>query len=158
MQRRTSDGALNLYPADDSRGWRVIRVVSFSDGLEKVASGDWMLVDDVNGNPWYFQLKANFTTDQDLPSGASSSSITESECKLNAGCGGKSRTMGMSEDRRLCRRDIVSHALPPEDAVERAINKVKMWPHPASRIDDGTGIAVYGDRAVRVYPRLYPRP
>ncbi len=102
------------------------------------------------GNHVGYQVLANLTKDEDLPSGASSSSITASECELNCG---KSRTVGLPEDKRISRRTRMGRALPPEDAVERAQAKVRMWPHSASRIDNGRGDPVYGDRAVRVYPK-----
>ena len=153
-QARTSQGALNLYPADISNGWRVIRIVSFALGLEKVARGEWTLVNDEQGNPFYFQVKTNFKTDQDLPSGASSASITLGEVLRNAGLFGKSRTAGMTEDARLSRPRLPNgHAPAPEDAIERAQEKVKQWPFPASRVDDGSGTPVFGDRACRVYPK-----
>jgi hypothetical protein len=59
----------------------------------------------------------------------------------------------MPEEKRISWRDKYGKALVPEDAIERAQEKVKQWPWPASRIDDGRGEPVFGDRAVRVYPK-----
>jgi hypothetical protein len=150
-ERYIAAGDLPLYPVDASRGWRVIRYVNFAKGLERAAKGEWALRNDEQGNPWYFQIVASFKTDQDLPSGATSSSITSRECMLNAGViekrngvilGAKSRTMRMTEDERLSQPKRPNGRVPPpEDAIERAIAKVREWPLP------------HGDRSVRVYPK-----
>ena len=108
-----------------------------------------------------YQIRANVQSDRELPSIRSSCSITVSVVLLIAGQAfrqGKSRTAGMSEEQRISRRWIEGkkadgRTLPPEDAVERATEKLKQWPYPASRIDDGSGEPVYGDRATRVYPQ-----
>lgn len=146
-----------LYPADTTLGWRVIRRVTLACGTYKAISGQWREVHDEHGNHWGYQVVANFKTDAELPSGASSSSITVREMELNAFTVlkyGKSQTAGMSEDDRISRRHYKSgRKLAPEDAVERAVAKVRQWPFPASRVDDGSGAAVFGDRAVRAYPR-----
>ncbi len=81
--------------------------------------------------------------------------ITLAELKRNAGLYGRSHTLGMSEWKRLRRqaRFDPSKILPPEDATERAIEKVRLWPYPASVIGaDENGSPVFGDKAVRVYP------
>jgi len=154
-QRRAEKGerCVSVYPPDTSLGWRVIYHVSKPQAAAKLASGEWREVYDEHGNFMGCQVLATFKQDEELPSGASSSSITVSECELNAGLGGRSHTVGMPEDRRISRRNQVGRALPPEDAVERAQAKVNQWPWPASRIDDGSGQPVYGDRAVRCYPK-----
>jgi hypothetical protein len=134
--------SLNLYPADVTLGWRVIRRVSQARGERKLALGEWREVHDEYGNLQGYQVLATFKTDLDLPSGASSTSITVSECELNAGLRGKSRTYGLDEDERLSRRNQqTGKALPPEDAIERARAKVREWP------------LAHGDRARRVYPK-----
>ena len=46
---------------------------------------------------------------------------------MNAGLYGRSRTAGMSEGERINRRNPMGHALPPEDAIERAMEKVKVF-------------------------------
>ena len=123
--RRAHAGELPLYPADASRGWRVIRMSSFAAASDKLARGEWKVMNDEQGNPWYFQICTTFKTDQDLPSGASASSLTPRESMMSAGLYGRSRTVGMSEDERISRRNLAGHPLPPEDAIERAIEKVK---------------------------------
>ncbi len=156
--RRKCDGEFPVYPVDDSRGWGVVRMVSFEYGVDKVAEGKWSLMEHPNGEPWYFQFRANFKTDSELPAGElSPTTITEDESKLNAGLFGKSATgwMDLDDPRRLIRHERFDpdKPLPPEDHIERAQAKVKLWSWPASRIDDGLGKPVYGDRAVRVYPK-----
>ncbi len=124
-QRRACDGAISLYPAETSLGWRVIGTTTAPIAAERLARGEWREVYDEHGNFWGYQVLANFTKDEDLPSGASSTSITVRECELNAGLGGRSRTAGMTEEQRISRKNKFGKALPPEDAVERAQEKVK---------------------------------
>ena len=153
--RRLEGGSLYLYPADDSRGWTHIRIIPFNEGLKKVAEGKFILHTDANGEPWYFQIRANNKTEEEIPGGIPSpTAITAHESMLNAGLFGCSATYDLNESQRMTR--IAEHDsdkyLPPEDEIERAQEKVRQWPWPASRIDDGMGEPVYGDRAVRVYP------
>jgi hypothetical protein len=150
----------DLYPPTTTLGWRVIRKVTAAEVDDALARSLWREVYNELGNFAGYQIKPNFQTDDDLPTGWSSRpigvTVTISEMDLNAGTKfkrGKSRTLGQSEDKRIARKSAVGKALPPEDAVERAIEKVKLWPFPANRIDDGTGEPVYGDRAVRCYPK-----
>jgi hypothetical protein len=128
--RRLSENMLPLYPADASRGWRVIRQVPFAKGSEKVAAGEWALLCHTDGTPWYFQIIANFKADADLPASEPTRPITAHESALNAGLFGQSRTAGMPEDVRLSRHDRydTDRPLPPEDAVERAMAKTRVWP------------------------------
>lgn len=151
----------DLYPPTTTLGWRVIKLVTAAEAQGALEQGLWREVYDEQGNLAGYQIKANFQTDDDLPSGWSSCAISENEMDLNAGAAfkhGRSKTAGMPEDLRVARRHIhgkkaTGKALPPEDAVERALAKVKLWPYPASRVDDGKGEPVFGDRAVRVYPK-----
>jgi hypothetical protein len=154
-QRRQEKGerSVNVYPPDTSLGWRVIYMVSALKAAERLAAGVWREVYDEYGSFWGCQVVANFGKDEAILSGASSTSITVSELELNAGLRGKSRTVGLSEEQRIARINGKGKPLPPEDAIERAQAKVKQWPYPASRIDDGRGEPKYGDRAVRVYPK-----
>jgi len=156
---RTSNEAycLNLYSADIALGWRVIRTVRQCQGAKKVQLGEWRMVLNELGEHIGYQVLANFRTDRDLPSGASSTSITVTEILLNALTifrDGRSRTKGLSEEKRITRhRHIDGKALPPEDAVERAQAKVAAWPRPASHVIPGDQDSPMGDRAVRVYPK-----
>ena len=134
--RRAAEGALYLYPADDSHGWKEIRIVPFREGLMMVAAGKWALRFDEHRQPWYFQLKQG--AKEGVGSEPSPTTITANESGLNA----------CSSDAR----DKNKPTRPFYDAVDRVVEKVKQWPYPASRIDDGSGEAVYGDRATRVYP------
>jgi len=123
-QRRVKSGEINLFPAETSLGWRVIRQVSCSEASEKLATGEWREVYDEHEKFLGCQVLANFKKDEDLPSGATSTSITVWECMLNAGLGGKSHTAGLPEERKVSRKTRFGKALPPEDAVERARAKV----------------------------------
>ena len=133
-QCRELRGEIAVYPAETSLGWRVIRHVPATEAREKLATGEWREVYDEHQSFLGCQILANFKVDQELPSGASSTSITVRECLLNAGIretsrgvvlGLKSRTAGMTEDERISRKNKFGKPLPPEDAVERARAKVK---------------------------------
>ncbi len=106
-----------------------------------LARGLWRDVCDEAGTHIGYQLLGGTRLERKaFPSSrASSTSISVRECQRNAGEFGASRTTG-----RLGK---------PADAIERAVEKVKQWPFPASRIDDGRGEPVFGDRAVRCYPK-----
>jgi hypothetical protein len=129
--RRASNGALNLYPADTTLGWRVIGLTTALRAAEKLARNEWREVYDEHGTHLGYQVIANFKTDQDLSSNPSSCAVTVRESELYAGqCfrRGKSSTMGMPEDKRLSRPKGPNGRIPsPEDAVERAVEKVKEW-------------------------------
>lgn len=155
-QRRAafSDRSIYVYGADTSRGWRIVQVVTPESAYKKVMEGKCSELFDDLGNFLGVQILAAVKTDQDLPSGTSTTTITARDVLYFVGGGGKSRTIGMSEDRRITRYSPVTcKALPPEDRVERVIAKVQQWPFPASRIDSGRGPVKFGDRATRVYPR-----
>jgi hypothetical protein len=130
-QRRFRGGALNLYPAETTLGWRVIGLTTALRAAEKLAQNEWREVYDEHGTHLGYQIVANFKTDQELSSNPSSCAVTVRESELNAGqCfrRGKSRTMGMPEDKRLSRPKGLNGRIPaPEDAVERVVEKVKEW-------------------------------
>lgn len=138
---QSSERCISVYPADTTLGWRVIKMVSAQLAMAKLALGVWREVHDEHGSFQGCQVLATVKSDSELPSGASSTSITVNECELNAGLGGKSRTAGLSEDKRISRFRTDGKALPPEDAIERAEAKVREWTE------------LHGDRAIRVYPK-----
>jgi hypothetical protein len=157
-QRRAAGSirCIDVYPADVSLGWRIVRQVTPEFAYKKVLDGQWREAFDDCGNFLGCQVIAAIGIDRELSDEEeSASTITAHENRLNAGLDGRSRTIGMSEDRRITRRHPKTwSALPPEDAIERAIAKVQQWPYPASRIDNGRGPIAYGDRAIRVNPRV----
>lgn len=135
-----------LFAAETTLGWRVVRRVSGAQGEEMLARGQWRDVYDASGNHIGYQVIASYKTDLEILSGSSSCSITAREIELNAGLRGRSRTAGMSEEQRISRRaPRTGSPLPPEDAIERAIAKVKEWPRS------------HRDRAVRIYPNPVKR-
>jgi len=155
-QRRARGAARNLYlfAAGTTLGWRVVHMTSSTEAAENLAKRRWRQVYDEQGNLLGYQIMADKRSDTEILSKPTACSITMRVCQLNAGLGGRSRTLGMPEAKKLNRPAGSNGHIPvPDDAVERAIQKVRQWPHPASRIDDGTGVAVYGDKAVRVYPK-----
>ena len=148
-----------LYPAETILGWRVIRMVTGARGEEMLARGEWRDVYDENGRHIGYQILSGTSCEREVFTSSYSCSvtITISEIIKNAGVcfpRGKSLTAGLPEEKRITRtRPDDGKKLPPEDAVELAQAKVALWPFPASRIDDGKGEPVYGDRACRVYPK-----
>lgn len=147
------DRCIDVYSADTSLGWRIVRQVTALYAFHRVVEGKWRELFDSIGNFYGVQVVPAVKTDQELPSGSSAATITFRDNMLYAGCGGRSRTIGRSEDFRITRYSQVScKALPPEDRIERVIAKVQQWPYPASRIDNGRGQPCFGDRAIRVYP------
>lgn len=154
--RRSARGerCVDVYSAEMSCGWRIIRQVTARYAYDKVIEGRWRELFDDLGNFLGVQVVNALKTDQDLPSGTSATTITARDSMLFAGLGGPSRTITMNEDARISRFNAKTcRALPPEDHIERVIAKVQQWPFPASRIDSGDAMR-FGDRAVRVYPRF----
>ncbi len=157
-ERRSSSGALfNLYAANATLGWRVIDQVTGTLAAQKVAAGKWREVLFEDESFAGYQVVSATTSGKKVPSREGSPpTITLAEVQMNAGLYGRSRTLGMPEWKRSLRRAKYDKdkILAPEDAIERAIEKVKLWPFPANRIGtDDDGNPVYGDRGIRVYPK-----
>ncbi len=117
------------------------------------ALGTVRRVEHEDGTSAGYQMVEAAVREDDLPSREPDCGITARESQMNAGLRGRSRTKGLSEDERMARRSSKGRVMEPEDAIERAMEKVRLWASPASRIDDGRGKPVYGDRAVRCYPK-----
>jgi hypothetical protein len=148
------DRCIDVYAADTSRGWRIVRKVTALYAFDRVVEGKWQEIFDGMGNFHGVKILAAVKSDQELPSGTSATTITARDAQLFAGLGGKSQTIGRSEEFRLTRASRTTcKALPPEDHIERVMAKVAQWPYPASRVDDGRGVKIFGDRAIRCYPR-----
>lgn len=146
-----------LFSSDTALGWRVIRRVSFASSERNVDKGIWRRVNSHLGAHIGYQLVCSANCGFDIPSHSSPTYISASEVMLYAGQAfkdGLSRTAGLTEKERAARRGKWDKILPMEDAVERVSGKVELWPHPASRMDDGKGDPVFGDKAIRVYPRV----
>ena len=131
-RRRAVRGeTMNLYPAETSLGWRIVRQVTAMEAAEKVALGHWSWVWYETGELAGAQMLASFKTDFDLPSNdRTAATITLVEVRMNAGEMGRSHTLGMPEYRRVSRHAKYDdkRILEPEDKIERAIFKIKMWP------------------------------
>lgn len=164
--RRAASGlVVDVFSTNRILGWRVVRQVPVEQALEQVALLKWREIWYDNGELAGFQpLKQpeKKTLHQVLVEQLIAVTITLSEVQRNAGLHGRSHTIGMPEWRRLKRhaRFDEKKILPPEDAIERAIEKVRLWPYPASvkrdarggAVTDLKGAPVFGDKAVRVYP------
>jgi hypothetical protein len=128
--RSTKNKLHNLYAADVTVGWFVVRLVSYSEGEQGVAEGTMLRVVDERGHPAGYQLVARKeTTGEELPSQPTAIALTRKEAEALAGALGRSRTASMHPDdpRRLERRNKKGVLLPAEDFVERALAKVKAW-------------------------------
>lgn len=140
----------DLFPPITTLGWRAIRKVTAAQAIDAMEAGRWREVVDEDGQFAGYQINSSPMADV---ARESSRSISKNELELNAGAhmkDGHSRTIKLPEDRKLGR---IAKALQPEDAVERAIRKVESWPFPASRKNGAHGAPVFGDRAVRAYPK-----
>src|SRR5690242_6631755 len=166
-RRAVSGVMIDLFDENTSLGWRVKYRVSAALALEKIALKQWREIWFDNGELAGVQpLKPEQkkTLGKVLVERLIAVTITLPEVKRNAGVYGRSRTIGMPEWKRLRRQHVAkekyNRIVDPEDATERAIEKVRAWPFPASVMRDGRGAAVvdehgepvFGDKAVRVYP------
>jgi hypothetical protein len=150
-----------LFAANTTLGWSVIRRVTFRFGEAKVAARKWRQIQDQFGTHIGYQplvcVMPVPKAKEDLRDKLPPTQLKAKDARLIAGLSGKSKTAGLSEGRRLKRhaKYDVDKILAPEDAIERAQEKVKQWPFPASRIDKGKkkSAPVFGDRATRVYPK-----
>ena len=104
-QRRASKGDISVFPAETSLGWRAIRTVTVARAVQKLANGEWAEVRDQQGNFLGCQVLANFKKDEDLPSGATSTSISARECVLNAMGLRESRTARLTEQEKISRKN-----------------------------------------------------
>jgi hypothetical protein len=122
-----------VYGSYTTLGWRVVRHCTQARGEAMVQQGEWRrVVSRESGELIGFQLVSPDRCtkgDYDLLSMHAPAAISVSEMQVNAGCHGRSRTRGMSEDRRLERRE-------PEDAIERTMAKIAVWPLVGSRKGD----------------------
>ncbi|HEV2133777.1 MAG TPA: hypothetical protein VGR47_05895 [Terracidiphilus sp.] len=169
-QRRAQSGkVVDLYSAHTALGWRVVRQVPVELAVERVALRQWREVFLESGELAGVQpLKAveRKTLNQVLLQRLIAVTITNAELRRYCGLYGRSRTLGRSEwwreKRQRAAREKHGAIVDPEDAIERAIEKVRQWPYPAS-VDEGGAARysrvterdgrVYGDRAPRVYPQ-----
>ena len=121
-----------VYAAETLLGWRVMRYVLFVRGEDMVAAGKWREVYDEQNNHIGFQEMPGRQRDEQKLSMQSSTGLVAHDIVLNAGRafkGGKSRTVGLTEDQRLNRvHGQTGKPLPPEDAVELVEAKVRIWP------------------------------
>lgn len=154
-----------LFEAGSQVG-RVIRFVSQSLAARRVNEGKWREVfyeDDLS--PAGYQPVASVdagqararTGRQVVIDMAKAATITLTETRMVAGEFGRSRTAGMPEwkrERRVRRAQEFRRIVALDDAIELAQEKVRLWPYPANVIgQDQQGKPVYGDKAVRVYPK-----
>lgn len=168
-ERRAALGlVVDVFSPNTNLGWKVIRQVPVSYALQQIAQKQWREIWYEHGELAGVQpLKpvastATKTLHQVLTEALIGVTITRQELERNAGLYGRSHTIGMSEWKRLRRhaRFDERKILPPEDATERAIEKVKQWPFPANVMRNAHGVAVhdadgkpvFGDKAVRTYP------
>jgi hypothetical protein len=128
--RIRSNREFHLYATNTTLGWRVIRHTSAEVGESKVAAGLWRRVYESVSlkHVGYQPLGADRLTDEDLHSMQQSSAcITADEMELIAGVafkGSRSMTFGMDE---VARTERITRGLAPEDEVERAVAKFRVW-------------------------------
>ena len=133
-----------LYSNDISRGWRVVKDITFNKGEQAVVDGALHHVFDGLGRFAGYQL-VDDSYEQMLPSEESTCSISTRESAANAGLLGRSATEYLREEQRLARKArYTERKLPPEDFIERAKAKVRLQTSSANND---------GDKALRVYPK-----
>lgn len=147
-RNRSPEQEFILFRATSSLGWAISKRISYDKGERLVDQRVARRVDDEYGKHIGYQPCEPSEAKDDAPVVRSSPAISQGEILANAGTAfrlGGSRTAKMSEAMRISRTHPRSgKLLPAEDRIERAVAKVKAWPHPAS---------VAGDKAVRVYPK-----
>lgn len=148
---------LNVYPAETALGWRVVRQIGFGDAAQKVTLGHARWIHYESGDLAGIQMLASFALDYELPAGSPTpATITVMESRMNAGEFGRSHTAGMTEPERLSRhaRYDDKAILEPEDKIERAIAKVRIWPLLRNR-EPGLAVRVVKDAPrENAFPRL----
>jgi hypothetical protein len=158
-RRRLHGLTVNLFSSNTLLGWSVIRQVPAREALEQIALKKWREIWYENGDLAGVQpLRAEQrkTLGDALTERLIGVTITLNEVQRNAGLFGPSHTRGLPEWKRLKRhaRFDDKQILPPEDATERAQEKVRQWPYPANVLGmDEDGRTIFGDRAVRCYPK-----
>jgi hypothetical protein len=170
-QGRAACGTMYKLFAPGEMSGRTIRFVTARQAAVNVASGKWreVVYEDDLGFAGYQPREApepqpisKAKTGRDSVIDMSkAATITLAEVRMNAGEMGRSRTAGMAEwkrERRVRRAQEFRRIVALEDAIERAQEKVKQWPYPANLLGtDDKGAPVYGDRAIRVYPKAPQR-
>lgn len=170
--RRLKGLTVNFFAANIALGYRVVRQVDAALAMEKLALKKWRDVWHVDGSflgVMPAKPAEHKTLNQVLIERLIAVTITNGELRRNAGLYGRSRTAGLTEWQRARRRKWrkgvpledggegvwyrTDEIADPEDATERAVEKVRQWPFPASlRGADKEGNPIFGDKAVRVYP------
>jgi hypothetical protein len=122
-----------VFAACTTLGWQVVRRLTFAKGEAMANAGVYARVyDEVTGLQIGYQIAKEPATDKDIPSQPTQAVISISELEANAGVRGRSRTAGLPEHKRLERAKRTSRKtgklLLPEDAIERATAKVRVYP------------------------------
>lgn len=128
--RRLASKEFLVYSGDPSSDWRIIRNTSFVEGERRVEQGVYQRVfDDMTGKHCgYRVLDRKKKTDEDIPFSVSTPMLTARDTLAIAGAFGESQTIGLDEDERLERRDtLTGKRLEPEDFIEKAIEKAKVF-------------------------------
>jgi hypothetical protein len=166
-QGRTACGNTYKLFAPGEMSGRVIRFVNARQAAVNVATGKWREVfyEDDLMPAGYQPLEAPepkpiskaITGRTAVIDMALAATITLNELRMNSGEMGRSHTAGMAEwkrERRVRRAQEYRRIVALEDAIERAQEKVRLWPYPANVLGaDAKGRPVFGDKAVRCYPK-----
>jgi hypothetical protein len=140
---------LPLFSSDSEMASRILRRVSPAEAEKFEAMGLWERRYDTRSGELIGYWMCAKRDDRDVPSaGWTPTAISGDEMEINAAtvafAGNRSRTVGLSEERRLER---VKQGLPAEDHAERVQCKVLVFPHVG---------AAKGD-ILRVWPRAEKR-
>jgi hypothetical protein len=141
MAKKAKSEQFNVYATE--AGYRRIAKTSLKDAQIYEALGVWRReYDKTTGAHIGFRLigEESNRVDADLPHSFTSVAISKTEMEINAAGKRSSHTFRLTEPDRLAR---IKNGLPPEDAAERALAKVRVYPYVG---------AAKGD-ILRVWPR-----
>ena len=136
FRHRSPASAYLLFNPNTTLGWSVARRISFERGEQMVAWGTVVQVNDEFGR--HIGYKFRDASEPKTPlikvSGSTAPTIRAKESMANAGLMGGSRTARLSDEQRLSRiHPLSGKLLAPEDMVERAREKVRIYPEVSDR-------------------------
>lgn len=125
MAKKAKSEQFKVFAAEG--GYRRIAQTSLKEALLYEALGVWRReYDKTTGQHIGFRLVGAETdrVDGDLPHSFTSVAISKTEMEINAGGIRSSHTFRLTEPDRLAR---IKNGLPPEDAAERTLAKVRVY-------------------------------
>lgn len=128
MSKRKSKTSQGVRVFEQGSGFRVVQRTDQQTALLYEALGVWRPVfDQVTGRLLGYRVVGlEAKGDDDLPHSFTTAAISKTEMEVNAMGTRASHTFRLSEADRLA---CIKNGRPPEDAVERTIAKVRVYPY-----------------------------